>query len=47
MMVNVKLAGGSGGEDNVKSWIAKLPSDGDVSSLNLNFHNHDCRPCGF
>lgn len=32
MMVNVKLERDNGGEDNVKSWIAKLPSDDDVSN---------------
>ena len=31
MIVNVKLERDSGGEDNIKSWIAKLPSDEDVS----------------
>ena len=34
MMVNAKLERTSGGEDNIKSWIAKLPSDDDVSIFN-------------
>ena len=33
MMVNVKLAKDGDGENNVKSWIAMLPADSDVSIL--------------
>ena len=33
MMVNVKLAKDGDGENNVKSWIAKLPSDNNVSTF--------------
>jgi len=31
MIVNAKLAGHGGGSDNIKSWIAKVPDDSDVS----------------
>ena len=40
MMVNVKLAKDGDGENNVKSWIAKLPADGDVSI----FCYIECKP---
>ena len=33
MMVNAKLAKDGDGENNIKSWIAKLPADGDVSVI--------------
>jgi len=34
MIVNAKLACDGGGNDNIKSWIAKLPDDNDVSTVN-------------
>ena len=34
MIVNAKLAGDGGGSDIIKSWIAKLPDDNDVSIVN-------------
>jgi len=31
MIVNAKLAGDGGGSDNIKSWIAKVSDDNNVS----------------